>query len=91
MFPCIDAEKAKQTLFTYRYMWTLKPDGDAVVDKVNIKVVTDVIDGLLKFEDSVVAFYGDKLSVFCREYVCEYSVPLLGVVDSLIPLVENQK
>lgn len=59
-------------IITRRYMWSLVGDDK----KVNLKVVTDTVEGLELFEKNLKALENvDKVGY---EYVCDYDVSQLG-------------
>lgn len=76
-------EEKKVRVFCYRYMWTKKDDNGDTPEKVNVKFVTDVPEGLALFEKSVISSCGDTLLHFGREYVCEYDVSCIGFFEQL--------
>lgn len=72
-------------VYTYRYMWRLK---DSATDlehrgKICFKIVSDVLEGLKSFEDSLISSCGDDLFSFGKEYLHEYDVSKVGVFESL--------
>lgn len=76
-------EKEEVHVFCYRYMWTKKNDNGDMPEKVNVKFVTDVPEGLELFEKQVISSCGDTLLHFGREYVCEYAVSRIGIFEQL--------
>lgn len=67
-------------IFCRRYMWTLK-DKPGVV---NFKIVTDMSEGLLSFENALISQCGDNLSHFAYEYLHEIECDDLAVVHSVL-------
>lgn len=69
-------------IYVYRYMWRSSSD-DEFKNKVCIKVVADTLEGLKSFESALISQYGDKLDSFAREYLHEYDVEKISIVDTL--------
>lgn len=63
-------------VYSYRYMWQFENS-----DVVNFKIVTDVSEGLKKFEDELLLL--DGLCKAMKEYVQEYDCSLIGKIDVL--------
>ncbi|UPW41999.1 hypothetical protein [Dipodfec virus RodF1_43] len=79
----------KIVLYCYRYVWKEKGQ-----ETLNFRIVTDTEDGLQKFADQIIQEFGD-LERLGREYVCEYDVsklcllePLYGVETETMEVVE---
>lgn len=63
-------------VYSYRYMWKLKDS-----DKVNFKIVTDVFEGISRFESELLKIEG--LESCAREYLHEYDCSLIGVFEKI--------
>lgn len=64
-------------IYSYRYMWRV--DGS---DSVNFKIVTDTLEGLAFFEDSLKSSV-DNLVAFGKEYLCQYNCSKIGLFDTI--------
>ena len=58
-------------VLTYRYMWQIKDS-----DHVCFKIVSDVPDGLKRFEDDLLSLEG--LERCAKEYLHEYNCESIG-------------
>lgn len=71
-------------IYTYRFAWRLKDS-----DKVNIKVLTDTLDGLENFASYLKTLDGVEMA--CREYVSEFDFEKFGFVDNLLEEVKKDE
>ncbi|WGL31099.1 hypothetical protein [Dipodfec virus UOA04_Rod_718] len=67
----------KIVLYCYRYVWKVKGQ-----ETLNFRIVTDTEDGLQQFADQIIQEFGD-LERLGREYVCEYDVSKLCLLEPL--------
>lgn len=67
----------KKIVYCYRYMWQIEGS-----DTVNFKIVTDIKEGLVSFEENLKALSGIKN--LAREYLHEYDCSLIGLFEPLL-------
>lgn len=66
-------------IYTYRYMWKYVDS-----DKINIKIVSDVLSGLEAFEKALLSSeLVPSVELLGREYLHEYDVSKIGVFETL--------
>lgn len=70
-------------IFTYRYMWQLEGS-----DKINIKIVSDVPEGISVFEKQLLSLSG--LLRAGKEYLHEYDCASIGKFESLYGGEDNE-
>lgn len=70
-------------VLTYRYLWTKKGS-----DKVNFKIVSDIEEGLKKFEEQL--FLLADIEKCGREYLHEYDCEKIGKFETLLGGEENE-
>lgn len=68
----------ENVIYTYKYLWTVKGDKT----KVNIKIVSDVMQGHVVFVDSLKKNVAD-LDNLGREYLHEYDCSKIGIFEDL--------
>ena len=77
----------KIVLYTFKYLWTLS--GEDNKGKVNFKVVTDTLSGLIEFEKEVLKM--PNLERFGREYIQEYDCSRICKFDSIKGVEGNEE
>lgn len=74
-------DKKNLIVTTYRYMWTVsETDGQ----KIQVKVLSGISAEHTEFQNAVISELGDKLCRFAREYVCEYDIFKMGILDVIV-------
>ena len=77
----VDKKQNELIVTTYRYMWTVsETDGQ----KIQVKILSGVPAEHAEFQKAVISELGDKLCRFAREYVCEYDIFKMGILDVIV-------
>lgn len=72
----------KIVLYQVRFMFKCKDN-----DSLMFKIVTDTVDGLKKFVDSIKSL--DNVVCLAAEYLCEYDCSLLGDIHNIFNLEDK--